>query len=447
MRLRLLVTRVPSAPLIDIVYIDSDPQRAAMIANEIARQVVLQSPTRSQQDEAAQDFVLQQVADLQKKITEGQTDLVSLQNQIATQTSASDIEDTKRKLTALDAQIESWQASYARLVSAAEPSKTNLVSILSTAMPPTSAIPSQPTLYYALALVIGAGLAILLALGLDRLKRPGVPPFAIEPFANDVPILSIPHNRVPREAGAMVNSTPDSPPAAAYRLLRNALSLRGIAQPGTTLAIMSSRLGEGKTTTGINLAITMANTRRKVILVDANMHNPELDRHFNLPASPGFADLLLGESPAREVLQPTTIPNLQLITAGSLPEGYADLISTARLQDIFPELRRLADVIIFDTPAIVEEREALLIAKHVTGVVVIVEASGADGGELRDTMTALGQAGVSVVALALNKVRQSYLRPQIFPWSREARNQARAQERRRVHGFKAKSPTLEQSKS
>jgi capsular exopolysaccharide synthesis family protein len=433
MRMRLLVTRVPSAPLIDIVVVDSDPQRAAAIANEIARQVVLQSPAPSQQDQSAQSFIQQQLTDLQRKISDGQAETVAIQNHIVTLTSAADIEEAKRKLSALEAQVESWQASYARLVAAAEPSKTNLVSILSPAMVPDRPIPERNTLYYALALVIGAGMSILLALGLNLLNSTVATPADVEGSVGNVPLLTIPRYIVPLHDGPIVATAPFSPAAAAYRLLRNILAARGAATAGVAVAVTSSRVAEGKTTTASNLAVALANAGRQVILVDANLHNPEIDSHFAAAMEPGFSDLVLGHASVAEVLQGTAHANLSVVSAGRIPEGYTDLLSMGSIVTVIRALEQCGEIVIFDTPAIAEEQDTLTLTRHVAGVLVVAEAGRVQQDQLRKTLDLLRESQITVLAIALNKVRPPRFSPERLPWSREARNRARARQRRQAH--------------
>jgi capsular exopolysaccharide synthesis family protein len=430
LRLRLLVTRVPSAPLIDIVVIDSDPGRAAAIANEIARQVVLQSPAASPQDQETQDFIRRQLADLQKKISDGQVEIVAQQNRIATLSSAADIEEARRKLAALESQVESWQSSYARLIGTAEPSKTNLVSIMSQATPPADPIPSRGLLYYALALVVGAGLGTLLALGLNLMKRPLAEPAELAMLGRSIPILTIPRYRVPREGGPVMQAAPSTAAAAAYRLLRNSLAVGVVTAPGVTLAVTSSRIGEGKTTTVANLAVALANAGRKVIVVDANLHNPEIAQYFGVEWRPGLSNILRDGATVAEAIQQTAHPNVAIVAAGAIPVDYGDILSIDRLGNVFAELARAAEVVIVDTPALIEEQDALLPIKHVDAALVVAEAGRAHQQEVQEALTVLAHAGVTVAALVLNKVRPPRFNLAALPWSHDARRRARARWRR-----------------
>ena len=121
LRARLVTMPIASAQAIQVQVVDSDPERAALIANEIARQLVLQSPQTD--DETQQTFLRNQLTDLQQKITSGQTQIETLQDQIATMTSAADIADARTRLNTLDEQVNTWQESYAKLVGAAIPAR------------------------------------------------------------------------------------------------------------------------------------------------------------------------------------------------------------------------------------------------------------------------------------------------------------------------------------
>lgn len=432
LRLRLLVTRVPMAPLIDIAVIDGDPQRAMLLANEIARQVILQSPTSVQEDQA-QVFIRQQLADLQKKVSDGQEEIARQQESIAALTSAADIDEARRRLSTLEAQVESWQGSYARLVSQAEPSRTNLVSVLSPAALPSGPVQTQPLLTYLLAVAVGIGLSVVLALALDFARQSVTTTADLDTLASGVSVLSVPRYRVPTAGGPVITSAPTSEAAAAYRLLRNILSARGTTSVGSTIAVTSSLVAEGKTTTAANLALALANTGREVILVDANLHNPDLDRHFASEGRQGFGDLLLDKCTISEAIQATEQSHLSIISAGTIPPNYEDLLSRNKVRDVVARLSSEAEIVLFDTPALAEEHDALLLTKYVDGVIVIAESGRVQRAELGATLALLRESAAPVTAVMLNKVRAPRFDWKRLPWSREMRNRAQARQRRRAH--------------
>ncbi|MGN6359068.1 MAG: nucleotide-binding protein [Thermomicrobiales bacterium] len=447
LRARLVVTPVKYVPLIDISVVDSDPVRAAAIANEVARQLALKSPSPSAQDVSSQQFIQNQLNDLQKKISDAQTASAKLQDQIGTLTSASDIDEANRKMAALQEQILSWQTTYGQLLASVQPSRTNQVTVISEAMPPTAPLPKRNLLYYLLALVIGGGLGTLLALALEFVFRPLTSTRELAAFVSGPPTLAVPRYPVPAEV-PMLAAKPESDASTAYRLLRNALYTDGVDGTGLTLAVTSSQVAEGKTTTAVNLALALANAGRKVVLVDANLRNPGLDRWFAATAAagfndllvsggdgPGFNDLLLSDCLLEQVLQETPYPGLRFVGVGNIPDKYADLLSQNSLSDVVATLALSADVVIFDTGAISEELDSLLLAKYVNGVVLVAEADRIKQDEVRHAIEMLGRTGTPLVAVVLNKVRRPRLRLESLPWSRVARNRVTARQHRQRHAW------------
>lgn len=441
LRARLLVSAASATGMVDVLVVDTDPQRAAAIANEIARQVVLQSPATSTQGDAEQAFILAQLKDLKAKITDGQDTITSLNNQIAAMTSAADIQDAQQRLAALQAQVDSWQQSYAQLLAAAQPSDTNTVSVASQAVVPTSPMATSKRLYYMLAIAVGAAISTVLALVLDFFNPTVRGLRDLDPLDPDLPVLAIPRYRVPRGLIPAVVAAPASDEAAAYRSLRNSLQAAGITRPGLSLAIISSRAGEGKTTTAINLAVALASPGRSIALVDANVRNPELAERFRSRPAPGFSDLLRGAVPLELVSQHVPHPNLRLIAAGAIPADYTDLLSVPSLGETVRRLSTRADIVIFDMPAVLEDRDALLLARHVDAVLMVVETGRVRRDEFSQTMSLLQQSNATVVAVALNKVRRFPLQLDRLPWSREARRRGRAARRRALTAETA--PSLE----
>ncbi|RIK42913.1 MAG: hypothetical protein DCC58_10335 [Chloroflexi bacterium] len=429
LRARLLVTPVWSTQLVDIAIVDVDPERAAAIANEIARQIALQSPDTTPEN-TTQSFIEQQLKDLQAKITDGQAKITTLQAEIGQMTRASEIADAQQQMSTLQAQVDAWQSSYATLLASAEPSKTNVVQVVSRATAPSAPLPSSTLLYYALALVIGVGLAALLALALGLLNGVIQRAEDVEEITGEASVVTIPHYRVPRDHSPVVMTKPDSPATASYRVLRNVLQSNGLDQARVSMVVTSSRSGEGKTTTVANLAVAIANTGRKVIVVDANFRNPELGKLFGLRSAVGFSNLMMGDSLLEHALQRTRHPKLFVIPSGTIPPNYADLLSSARMGLIADTLSTMADVVLYDTSAVREEQESLLLAKSTTGVLVIAEARRVKADDLENTLNLLRNSDIGFMSVVLNKTRTRRFSLERLPWSREARLEARARRHR-----------------
>jgi capsular exopolysaccharide synthesis family protein len=170
-----------------------------------------------------------------------------------------------------------------------------------------------------------------------------------------------------------------------------------------SLAVTSTRPGEGKSTTAIALARSLARARRQVVLVDADLRSPSIHSAFGLQNISGVSDLLTGGGDCEAVLQRTEQKGLWVIAAGSEPANPVDLLIGEPLARLVKELRDRFDHVIIDGPSVIGRADASLIAAAVQGVVYAVEA-GSPAGAIRK---GLGQLhGAPVVGGVLTKVRE-----------------------------------------
>jgi capsular exopolysaccharide synthesis family protein len=431
LRARMLVEPSPSTQLIDITVLDTNPDAAAAIANEIARQLVLTSPGPTT-DSRTQEFVQNQLGDLQAKIAAAQEEVADLETSMLGMTSAADVYDAQQHREALNAQIDSWQETYGVLLGQLEPSATNIVRVISEASPATAPQPQNASLYYGFAIVMGAGMASLLALGLMQLDRSLRRGEELETLGLQHPVVDIPLFRRRKTTSLVALRAPESAAASAYRELRNRLKLEVGADKPQALVITSPNVGEGKTTTAANLGISLANSGNLVFLVDANFHNPELDENFGFEAKHGFADLLLGTKKSHEVLVETEHPYLWLIGAGGIPPNYLDVLASGHVEAVIGKLLDEADFVILDGPALGQEQESQILAKAVGQVILIAESAHTTSDNLLQARDHLSGIGVNICLMVFNKVRKP-MRAHVWqwPWSRERRIESKAQERRR----------------
>jgi succinoglycan biosynthesis transport protein ExoP len=437
-----LIRQVQHAPLIDVSVVDSNPERAAAIATEIGRQIVLQSPSPSQQDEATQAFIQTQLNDLKSKISDGQSQIESLQNQISHLASAAEVSDAQRQLDVLNEQVNGWQASYANLLQSVTPTNTNMVSLVNPAPVPKSPMSQPRLMYYGLGIAVGAGLSAIIALFLDLLRPSIRDPKDLGPGSSGKSIVPVPRFRMRAKEMHIVASDPNAPAAAAYRELRNAISSIQNEAPIRKLAVVSTRMGEGKTTTATNLAISLAAASQRVLLVDANLRNPELAERFSIAPSPGFSDLLNGTSTSYQAIQETKYRNLKVISAGKLTTNFKDLLASNNLPSVINGLATLADIVLFDCPAILEEKEALILLKQTDGVIPVVEIGQAKPEEYQEMLETLDVNGILVVATVGNKSGRKLLTRDLIPWSSSARRRRRAAKRRMLHSGTPETNTV-----
>lgn len=199
---------------------------------------------------------------------------------------------------------------------------------------------------------------------------------------------------------------PRSPIAESIRALRTSVRMAGIAKPIRSLLITSAGPGEGKTFVTTNLAISMAQAGKQVILVDLDLRKPQVHKRFGLRPEPGFSNLVVERSDytLQQVLQPTDIPNLRVLACGTIPPNPAELLSSEQSAAVMQLLLEAADLVIYDTAPAATVTDAILIAPLVDGVLQVVNARGPRIDLVRRTKELLERSGARVIGPVLNRV-------------------------------------------
>ncbi len=200
---------------------------------------------------------------------------------------------------------------------------------------------------------------------------------------------------------------PRSPAAEAYRTLRTNLSFYSLDQPIHTLVVTSPAAGEGKSTAIANLAVTMAQSGRRTILVDCDLRRPSLHELFGLPMAPGLTNLAL-EEVAEPPLQATGIDNLWLLSSGPTPPNPADLLGGRRMDELLAKLAAQADIVLLDAPPVVAAADAAILGAKANGVLLIIQAGRTRRDQSERARELLEQAKARIVGVALtNAPRES----------------------------------------
>ena len=182
-------------------------------------------------------------------------------------------------------------------------------------------------------------------------------------------------NNLDKDAPPVMVTQLRSPNAEAYRQVRTNVQYVGVSQELSTILVTSPSQGEGKSTIATNLAITLAQSNNKVVLIDCDMRRPTLHRKFNLPNNVGLTNLLLSKEDDPSFIQETGTENLRIITTGSLPPNPAELIQSERMQHILDWLNEVADYIVIDSPPALVVTDSILLSQ-IASITMLVVAAG-----------------------------------------------------------------------
>lgn len=196
---------------------------------------------------------------------------------------------------------------------------------------------------------------------------------------------------------------PASPHAESYRFVGEDLLLTLEEHPEIrSIMVATVRPGQGGTTTITNLAITLAQGGKRVILVDGDMRRPSLHKVFNVSNDIGLSSVLSNGMQVAEALRPTEIDNLVLLPAGPTPKNPWQLLRSQKMQELVEALEQSCDIVLFDTPSAAVFADASVVASLVDGVVVVVRANHIPRGSELQVRHLLNKAKVRLLGVVLN---------------------------------------------
>jgi capsular exopolysaccharide synthesis family protein len=196
----------------------------------------------------------------------------------------------------------------------------------------------------------------------------------------------------------------------AYRRLRTNLLFAAPDTDLNSVVLTSARSGEGKTRTAANLAIALANSDKKIVLIDADMRRPNQHRLFSKSLENGMSELILETTPDHiptlNGSHATQQPNLSLITSGTIPPNPSELLASKRAALLLQSLIATHDMVVIDTPPADVVTDALSVAAGASATIVVVEAGRTDARQAAAVIASLRNVGASVVGVVLNKAKE-----------------------------------------
>lgn len=269
-----------------------------------------------------------------------------------------------------------------------------------------------------LGLTLGLGLALLLDYAdntiktTDDLERLGLSTLGTVPEINPKDAdKAAQQNGIPLEKEArklesrlITHFDPKSPISEAYRMLRTNLQYSKPGESVKSTLVTSPGPGEGKSTTAVNLAITMAQMGNKTIIIDSDLRRPVIHKIFDTPRIPGFTEVLVGELSLEDVIHSSPINNLDTISSGQLPPNPSELLGSNRLRDILRLLGEEYDRIVLDSPPVIAVADASILSREVTDTLLVVSSGTTEEEALRLAKQQLTDIGGHLAGTLLNKV-------------------------------------------
>ncbi len=209
-----------------------------------------------------------------------------------------------------------------------------------------------------------------------------------------------------KERRLIAATSPQSPFTESYRTLRTNIQFSSLDKPIDKLMLTSASPGEGKSTTAANLAVVIAQGGKRTILVDTDLRRPVLHQVFSLPNAVGVTNALLMPegSDLSPFLQPTEVENLWLLSSGPQPPNPSELLGSHRMSEMIDELRRYADMLVFDSPPTLAVTDAAVLARQMDGVLLVVESASTREVAARRAAQGLLKVNANVLGVAVNRI-------------------------------------------
>ena len=290
--------------------------------------------------------------------------------------------------------------------------KTGNIRVIDPAEVPKEPVKPRKRLNILLAIIVGlvtgTGLAFFFEYLDNTIKLPeDIKKYLHIPYLGPVPVIAMdsggnPHDEEMPELVTM--HSPKSTPSEAYRGIRTGILFSSAENQPQVIIVSSAWPGEGKTITTTNLAITMAQSGSRVIILDCDMRRPKIHKIFGISREIGMSNILVGGCEVEEAIAHTQIPNLDVIPCGPIPPNPSEILGSERMADLLNKLRKNCTQILIDSPPITAVTDAVVLAKIADGLVMVISAGETPREIIQNGLRQLQSVNAHVLGAVLNGV-------------------------------------------
>lgn len=194
-----------------------------------------------------------------------------------------------------------------------------------------------------------------------------------------------------------------SPISEAYRTLRTNVQFTSVDSKTKKIMITSSGPREGKSTTVANLAVSIAQAGKSVLVIDADLRNPSQHKLFQIGNSEGLSSFLIQDQDERSFIKETIVPGVKVLTGGPIPPNPAELVGSQRMKRLIKEVSEQFDVVLIDTPPIIAVTDAAILAQEVDGVILVIASGEVNKEYAQRAKEQLDIVGAKILGAVINK--------------------------------------------
>ncbi|WP_153505263.1 polysaccharide biosynthesis tyrosine autokinase [Cumulibacter manganitolerans] len=244
--------------------------------------------------------------------------------------------------------------------------------IVDPATVPVSAVSPRPLSSLALAiglgLIVGVGLAVLREMLDNTVKNTDT----LREVSGAANLGSIFYDGKAAARPLVTQLDSHAPRAEAFRVLRTNLQFIDVDSDSKVFIMTSPLPGDGKSTTAVNLAITLAQAGQRTLLIEGDLRRPKTSEYLGLESKVGLTTVLIGKIDLDDVIQPWGDDGLHVISSGAIPPNPAELLQSRQMETVLDRLRRHYDVILIDAPPLLPVADAAVLARQADGAILVV---------------------------------------------------------------------------
>lgn len=201
---------------------------------------------------------------------------------------------------------------------------------------------------------------------------------------------------------SLVNSK--SMGAEAFRTLRTNIQYSSLDEEVKSLVITSSAPYEGKSTVISNLAISMSQAGKKVLLIDCDFRKPTIHKKFGLPNTNGLTNIIIGENKIEDCLKGTEVKNLYILTCGAIPPNPSELLGSKAMKKYIEEFKEIFDIVLIDAPPVLAVTDAQLLSVNVDGTILVTSYGKTEKKAVIKSKEMIEAVGGKILGVVLNMV-------------------------------------------
>ncbi len=301
--------------------------------------------------------------------------------------------------------------------------QVSYVRIVDRALSPKMPVAPRVGLNVLIGTLLGGVFGLVLAFLLNQLDRTirtvedaeavGITILGIMPRIEDSTTLSSSSQRRKRspdqtqqlsDRDLIVHTHPKSLAAECCRTIRTNLTFMSADKPRKTVVITSAGAREGKTTLTLSIAISLAQSGKRVLVVDTDLRRPRIHRALGTTLGKGVTTILVGETTAKEAIHETEIPGLSILAAGPIPPNPSELLHTNQFRQLLADLSKMYDQVIFDSPPLAAVTDAAIIAPQVDAAILVLHSERTTRDALGTALRQLRDVGCQPTGGVLNEV-------------------------------------------